>query len=279
MGGPLYDTIIRQTEQLDFVRDYFRGTIARDSFKARVDQEREKLLGAGIDEWGVSLLRRMPPDDTRAASQLLAELCEHGIIGATPPREADFSAYQEEIWSSFSHLPDRVTSIFPEEARSAYELSRAIRPKTVVVAGSYYGYLAVWMVPGLAEEGKIFCIDPDPKVSALAKENARSLGFEDRMVIVCDDAISVLENANDDIDLLVVDAYGGRDHPDPRFHGKSIYGPIVKAAMPHFGANATILAHNADRTSADLDEFLGAVAGWRVSIFLDTTEHLAVFRR
>ena len=111
MGGPLYDVIIRQTAQLEFVQDYFRGGIERESFKARVDEEREKLLEAGIDEWGVSLLRRLPPDDAKAATQLLEELCEHGIVETANPHEDDFSEYREVIRSRFSHLPDRVTSL------------------------------------------------------------------------------------------------------------------------------------------------------------------------
>jgi predicted O-methyltransferase YrrM len=219
----------------------------------------------------------MPPNDRDAAATLLATLQRHGLTRNSVLHDAEFEDFRRRIRSEFMHLSDRYTAIFPEEARAAFELSLAVRPRRVVVAGSYYGYLAVWLVPGLADGGRMVCIDPDTEVSDLADRNMRTLGYADRVSVLADDAVRVLGDDEEPVDLLVVDAHGGRSNPNPRYHGKAIYGPIVEAALPRMTSGAFVLAHNADRSSAALSEFYDRLAGARFSVFLDTTENLAVF--
>ena len=274
MGGPMYDSIIQHTQSVDFVTKYLSGELPGDRFVRLVDERRSDLLDRGMSEWEISLLRRFPVDERSALAKMF------GALGAstTDGYPSDFDEYRRKVLGGFRHLPDRFTSIFPEETRVAYELSRSIAPKSVLVAGSYYTYLAVWLIPGLAPDGKMYCVDPDPTVCDLARTNMDNLGFSDRVEIICDDAIRVLGREISPLDLLVIDAYGSREHPDPRYHGKTIYGPIAKAALPRMTSGSVILAHNADPTSSDLDEFFDAVADAQASSFLKTTEHLAVFR-
>jgi predicted O-methyltransferase YrrM len=274
MGGPMYDSIIRHTQAVDFVKEYLSGGLPGDRFVRLVDEQRTELLDRGMSEWEISLLRRFPVDEQSALSKLF------GTLGgaSTKGHPSDFAEFRDQISDGFRHLPDRFTSIFPEETRVAYELSRNITPRSVLVAGSYYMFLAVWLIPGLAPGGKMSCVDPDPTVCDLARANMDDLGFSDQVEIICDDAIGVLERSSIPLDLVVIDAYGSREHPDPRFHGKTIYGPIVKAALPRLASGSVILAHNADPTSSDLDEFFDAISGAQASSFLETTEHLAVFR-
>ncbi len=278
MGGPMYDAIMQHAQEFDFIKEYLGETLPVDEFKRLVDERRAELLAAGMSEWEISLLRRFPVSERDALEKLSETLTEEGTDLTQGDHSSDFAEYRNMVSESFAHLPDRFTSIFPEETQVAYKLSRMIGPRTILVAGAYYMYLAVWLVPGLAPGGRMTCIDPDPTVCELARKNTESLGFSDKVEIICDDAVAVLTRSSAPLDLLVIDAYGSREHPEPRYHGKAIYGPIVKAALPRMVSGSVILAHNADRDSADLDEFLYAVRGSQASSFLDTTEHMAVFR-
>jgi len=273
----MYESIITHTRDLPFVQEYLGGGVSREAFARTVESHTEELVASGMSAWSVDLLRRIPPNDTDAADSLLEALSSVGLIGDTSRHDREFAAFRERVDSRFSHLEHRFTSIFPEERRAAFELSLALRPQQVVVAGSYYGFLAVWLLPGLAPEGRMVCVDPDREVSDLARRNMQALRYEARVDVVCDDAIELLASRSEPVDLLVVDAYGSTSHPDPAYHGKAIYGPIVESALPLMQAGATILAHNADEQSAALDRFYRAIEGARYRRYLGTTEHLAVF--
>ena len=87
----------------------------------------------------------------------------------------------------------------------------------------------------------------------------------------------MLADGDGPIDLLVVDAYGPSTNDDPEYRGKAIYGPIVRAALPRMKSGGVVMAHNADQESPSLDGFFDVLKNVRWKVFLDTTEHLAVF--
>ncbi|MBT3274773.1 MAG: hypothetical protein HN368_16575 [Spirochaetales bacterium] len=279
VGGVMYDSIMSQAGAFDFVANYLSGGLDREKFTRLVDENSRQLASAGLSEWEVNLLRRFPVNDSAALEELNRQFASGDTAEERSARQKEFEAYRELIVPRFSHLTDRFTSIFPEETRAAFELSRIMGPKNVVVAGSYYAYFAVWLIPGIQESGHMTCIDPDKEVCNLAEKNIAALGYSDRVSVVCDDAIAVLDNGDDPIDLLVVDAYGSRNYPDTRHHGKAIYGPILQAALPRLEKETVILAHNADRESGELAEFFGLLSNPKLAVFLDTTEHLAAFLR
>jgi predicted O-methyltransferase YrrM len=154
----------------------------------------------------------------------------------------------------------------------------ALRPASIVVCGAYYNYLAVWLVPGLRPGGHMLCLDIDQSVSDVGKANMEAMGYSDRVTTRCQDAEEVLLDEDGPIDLLVLDATGPATHPDPRYHGKSIYGPLLAAARNRMPAGAYVLAHNADQGSPLLPEFYAGVADATFAHFLGTTEDLALFR-
>jgi predicted O-methyltransferase YrrM len=277
MGGPMYDAIMNRAGDVRFVQEYLSSRIDRDVFQKNVRSAAEELTGRGLDSWQADLLRRMPIDEKAAVGQLLQALAADDIIDAPVADDAGYAEFQTRILQDFSHLTDRYTSIFPEETRVAYELSMALRPLNIVVAGSYYAYLAVWMIPGLGDGGTMVCVDPDERVSALAERNMKALGFDDQVRVLAEDAVQVLAEGDGPIDLLVVDAYGPSTNTNPEHRGKAIYGPIVRAALPRMKTGGVVMAHNADRESPSLDGFLDALNDARWKVFLDTTEHLAVF--
>jgi len=287
MGGTIYQAVMQRAAHLPLLQSYLNGTISQSDFCQQLDLSRPQLKTLGLSDWWIDLLARFPSDVWHGARRLADALREYGITtsanavapgdGAVDP--TGFAAFEQLVSASFSHLPDRYTSIFPEESRSAYTLSCAIRPTTIFVAGSYYGYLAVWLLPGLAPDGQIVCSDVDPLVCDLARRNFTALGENDRVNVICEDAERLLKQDSRPIDLFVLDAYGSHQGPDPRYHGKAIYGPLLQAALPRLHENSLLLVHNAERDSADLAEFFQVLGQARLSLELKTTDNLAVYQR
>ncbi len=278
MGGPAYQDIIKKIGHMAFMQDYFNGKLSQGTFVEMVDSNHALLKNAGLSDWWIQLLRRFPSNPKGHTQQLFTELYHQQILPAMDLDDEPFNAYWTDVEKVFVHLPDRFTTIFPEEIRMAYEVSIAIKPKHIVVAGSYYAYLAVWLIKGLAKDGQMVCIDIDPDVCALAERNIKALGALDRVRIVCKDAEMVLKDEEQPIDLLVVDAYGSHTHPDPRYHGKAIYGPLIKAALPRLHKGSFVMAHNAEAGASDLAEFYQALQHASFSMLFPTTDNMGVFR-
>lgn len=278
MGGPIYKLINEKAIQFSFVKDYYAGKMDHITFLQYLNKHKEQLIESGLNDGEIQLLSRFPSNDAEAATRMLHSLYDAGAISSNTCHEQAFQDFRTRVEKIFKHLPNRTTSIFPEEARIAFELSMAIRPKHIVVAGSYYNYFAVWFISGLANDSRMTCIDIDPQVCELARLNMKALGYEDRVQVICGDAEIYLQNEKGPMDLFVVDAYGGFNHLDARYHGKAIYGPLVKAALPHMQKGAYILAHNAEEKSKDLREFFEAVSDATFSMSLNTTEHVAVYQ-
>lgn len=294
MGGTIYQEVMQKAAHLPLLQAYMSGTISQSDFRQQLDLSRPQLKALGLSDWWIGLLARFPSDVWQGARRLADALCdmdvtESGKNGCTATvvdragvdlvNPVGFDTFEQRVHASFSHLPDRYTSIFPEEARSAYTLSCAIRPATVFVAGSYYGFLAVWLLPGLAANGHILCSDVDPLVCDLAKRNFAALDETGRVDVICEDAESLLRRETGPIDLFVLDAYGSHKSPDPRYHGKAIYGPLLEAALPRLHDKSMLLVHNAERDSADLADFYRILGKTRLSLELNTTDHLAVYQR
>ena len=272
MGGTIYQEVMQKTAHLPLLQAYLGGAISQSDFRRQLDLSRPQLKELGLSDWWIGLLARFPSDIWQGA-RLLADALHNQV---DPP---GFDAFEQRVHASFNHLPDRYTSIFPEEARSAYTLSCAIRPATVFVAGSYYGFLAVWLLPGLDPNGQMICSDVDPLVCDLAKRNFAALNETRRANVICEDAESLLRRETDPIDLFVLDAYGGHNNPDRRYHGKAIYGPLLEAALPRLHDRSMLLVHNAERDSADLADFYRILGKTRLSLELKTTDNLAVYQR
>ncbi len=278
MGGTMYDNIIARAGQLPFVRDYFQGKIDKDTFRSEVLKNTDLLVSLGLDEPLVRIFSRFPNNEKGASEQMLNAMHSAGMIESCEFDEQGYVSWKYLILQKFAHLPDRYTSIFPEEMRVAYALSKALHPRNIFVAGSYYGYLSVWLIPGIAPNGRMVCSDIDPDVCRFAERNMKALGVNDRVDIVCEDAEILLKGGKDPIDLFVLDAIGKRSNPEPQYRGKAIYFPLIKAALPRLHKRSIILAHNADKKSIELSTFFKVIGKANFFMLLNTTDNMGIFR-
>ena len=278
MGGTMYDHVISIAGEWPFVRDYFQGKIDKATFRDQVLKNKDLLVSLGLDEPLVRIFSRFPNSEKDASERMLNALYTAHEIKSSEFDEQGYMSWKSTILKKFAHLPDRYTSIFPEETRVAYALSTAIHPKNIFVAGSYYGYLAVWLIPGITPNGHMVCSDIDRDVSRVAEQNMKALSVDDRVNIVCEDAEILLQHGTDPIDLFVLDAIGKRSNADPQYRGKSIYFPLIKAALPRLHERSFILAHNAEKDSADLSAFFKVIEKSRFFMLLNTTDNMGLFR-
>ncbi len=225
-------------------RAYRAGEIGREEYLAGLEAQADELEGRLGDARNVRLLAsRYPQDFDRSADEILDRLMEEGFLNRRPDAAAA-DAFRRRVRAQFDHDGYR-TYIQPSEARLACLISLAKRPRHVVVLGSYYGYWAIWTLPGAAAAGgDAVLVDPNPRVCALAERNLRALGFADRARVLCAKAEDVMDRLPDEIDLALLDADGGRDHPDSSYHGKGIYALLAERVFPRLAAGGLLLVHN-----------------------------------
>ncbi len=98
--------------------------------------------------------------------------------------ERAFTAPQRE------NLP--AIQVGPSEGRLLALLLALVGARKVVEVGTLAGYSAIWMARALPADGKLWTIENDPRHAAVARENVRAAGLEDRIEIVVGDGPEAL---------------------------------------------------------------------------------------
>ncbi|MCX7012182.1 MAG: class I SAM-dependent methyltransferase [Candidatus Sumerlaeota bacterium] len=243
-SGPMSDTILAALAEYEPYRELRAGKIAREEFLNRLEASPgglEQRLGNARHIW--FLASRYPADFDRQSDEIFAQLRADGIV-AGQPSVAEFEAFRRRLLAIWDHGENR-TFIHPDEARVLYFLSMAKKPKRMVAIGCYYGYWAIWAMPGVAAgDGRATLIDPNPAVTALAEKNFKAMGFGERTEVVTAKAETLFAGMDADIDMVLLDANGGRDNPDPNYHGKGIYAFMMEGIYDKMVDGALLVVHN-----------------------------------
>ncbi len=242
--GPVSDHVQAVLSNFPVYRDYCAGRIPRTEYTRWIETDAATVKAALGDSAGLlRLASRYPPDFDAHADEVFEALVHGGFLPGAD-NAAGFKEYRNTIRAAYDH-GTRHTYIQPDEARLLYLISTAIRPKRMLAVGSYYGYWAVWAMPGVAAAGgEAVLIDPNREVCALAERNFRALGFADRTLVRAKKAEDVFPQIAPGIDLALLDADGGRDNPDPAYHGKGIYGFLVEGMFDRMRDGALLVVHN-----------------------------------
>ena len=242
--GCVSDQIAAALSDFPFYAAYRAGRISSEQYVAEIHAHADEIEDqAGQIHHLHALASRYPRDFDGHVDAVLQDLVSASVIMECPTR-TPFAAFEEDVRAGFDHGEHR-TYIHPDEAQLVYFLSIAKRPSLLVVMGSFYGYWAIWAMPGVAAVGgEAVLIDPDPEVCALARRNFEALGFGAQTTVYEEEAEQVFPRLPDTVDLALLDAWTSRREPDPSHYGKGIYAPLTEGIFPKLTDNALLIAHN-----------------------------------
>jgi len=191
--------------------------------------------------------------EVRVVDEALAILKHAGILSHTDYDREKFLAHRREVAEKFE-IP--WTAITPRMHRLIYAINAILQPKVMVAAGIFCGFTFICNAGAAVGQGKCYeakrlvGIEIKPEEAARAERNVRSLTDDPAVEVIAADAVEVLANFDDTIDLLYLDADGaGRG-------GKGVYLDILLAAWDKLRSGSVILAHNSVNLAHQLKRYL-----------------------
>jgi len=151
------------------------------------------------------------------------------------------------------------TAITPRMQRFLYAINAIRRPRNMIAAGIFCGNTFISNAgaavgPGACYEAEnLIGVEIKPQEAERAERNVRKIDPTGVARIVAADAVDVVAQFEDDIDLLYLDADG-----DER-RGKGIYLDILEACYEKLPEGAIVLAHNSENAAERLSRYLDFV--------------------
>ena len=85
-------------------------------------------------------------------------------------------------------------------------ISKLVNPEIIVEVGTYTGYSCLCLAEGLKKNGKIITIEKDEEFASIAGKFFDRSKYKEKISLIIDDATNVIENINEKIDLVFIDA-------------------------------------------------------------------------
>jgi len=235
-----------------YYADYKSAAITQAEFCAAMLAD-ESLAGvAGFHD--IPRIAKTPANEKMPSEKIFGYLAANNLISAQDYNTMydGFDKYRENIYKNYNH-GEFITYVYPEDERLLYAAAKIARPKQLFMAGSYYGYLAVWAMQAVHDTGgtAVFS-DIDEEVCSLAKANFNNLGFRDCADICCESTSVLLAKRTEPIDMLILDATGKSDDPRPEYRGKRIYGAFLHEAKHLLHKGAVIYIHNMEPENPEM---------------------------
>jgi len=151
------------------------------------------------------------------------------------------------------------TAITPRMQRLLYAISAIAQPQHLIAAGCFCGNTFISNAGAAVGPGACYtaraCIGVEirPEEAERAERNVRRIDPTGVARVVAADAIEVCRDYEHPIDLLYLDADGGKDV------GKGIYLTILQAALDKLHPGSLILAHNSVNAAPRLTHYLAFV--------------------
>lgn len=193
----------------------------------------------------------------------LAVLHEAGILPHTRYDHGKMLALRRAVRDNFE-IP--WTAITPRMQRLIYAINAIHQPRVMIAAGIFCGNTFICNAGAAVGPGacyraqQLIGVEIQPEEAARAERNVRRIDPAGLATILAADAIDVVADFDGQIDLLYLDADGGRGR------GKSIYLDILKAAYDKLAPGALVLAHNSVNGGSNIAPYLEFVRDpWRMS--------------
>ena len=114
----------------------------------------------------------------------------------------------ERVARETGEMPNAVMQTTPDEAALLTMLARLIGARRALELGTFTGYGAISIARGLADGGRLTCLELDEEYAAIARRNLEDAGVADRVEVVVGPALESLRALPSEptFDLVFLDA-------------------------------------------------------------------------
>lgn len=85
-------------------------------------------------------------------------------------------------------------------------ISQMLQPARVLEIGTFTGYAAICLAEGLPENGKLFTIDINEELEAIARTHIEKAGLQNKVIQIIGNAVQEIQQLNETFDLVFIDA-------------------------------------------------------------------------
>lgn len=85
-------------------------------------------------------------------------------------------------------------------------ISQMLQPTRVLEIGTFTGYAAICLAEGLPENGKLFTIDINEELEAIARTHIEKAGLQNKIIQIIGNAAQEIQQLNETFDLVFIDA-------------------------------------------------------------------------
>jgi caffeoyl-CoA O-methyltransferase len=107
-------------------------------------------------------------------------------------RHAPQDEVLQRVARETSEMPKAVMQTTPDEAALLTMLARLVGARRALELGTFTGYGAISIARGLAEGGRLTCLEVDEEYAAIARRNIEDAGVAERVEIVVGPALESL---------------------------------------------------------------------------------------
>ena len=156
-------------------------------------------------------------------------------------------ARQDEVLARVARetasLPNAMMATTPDEAALLTMLARLVGARRALEIGTFTGYGAISIARGLADGGRLTCLEVSEEYAAIARQNVESAGLADRVDVVVGPAADALRGMPEEptFDYVFIDA------------DKTGYPEYYELVLPRLAPGALLLLDNVLLRGAVLD--------------------------
>ena len=255
MNGRCLDKYEKILSNYDFFNDFRAGKLSKEDYKAKMEENKDEIISKGIGNYDFFRMSRSVAGNGEVIS-MLEDFVNQGGFADLNYGECEFENYSAKIRPEYDD-GGFVTAIFPEDELFMYAAAKLTAPKTMFMAGSYFGYWAIWAMEAVQANGGICTLsDINPEVTRVSEINMKKFGFADNVKLTTDDAEQLLLSGDEEIDLLALDATGAWNDPRPTHRGKILYSTLLAAARHRLHTGSIIVIHNLERELQELSPLI-----------------------
>jgi caffeoyl-CoA O-methyltransferase len=123
-------------------------------------------------------------------------------------RHAGQDEVLERVARETAEMPNAEMQTTPDEAALLTMLARLVGARRALELGTFTGYGAISIARGLADGGRLTCLELDQEYAAIARRNLEDAGVADRVEVLVGPALEALRAmpAEPTFDLVYLDA-------------------------------------------------------------------------